>query len=119
LPSGILVNTYKLIPMLAEEALSHAKLEREIEIAREVQERLFPQTLPKAERVEMAAHCRPAHAVGGDYYDLISICDGSPAQAGDASGENIPFASANRQCAHQAPINGADQLFSDTCLSTR
>src|SRR3954447_1140607 len=40
LPSGILVNIYKLIPTLAEEALSHAKLEREFEIAREVQERL-------------------------------------------------------------------------------
>ena len=57
LPSGILVNVYKLIPTLAEEALSRAKLEREIEIAREVQERLFPQTFPSVAGVEMAAHC--------------------------------------------------------------
>ncbi|MGF7181251.1 SpoIIE family protein phosphatase [Tunturiibacter psychrotolerans] len=93
LPSGILVNVYKLIPTLAEEALSRAKLEREFEIAREVQERLFPQTLPNVAGVEMAAHCRPAQAVGGDYYDLIDIRDGSLAEAGHASGENISSAS--------------------------
>jgi len=88
MPSGILVNVYKLIPTLAEEALSRAKLEREIEIAREVQERLFPQTFPNVSGVEMAAHCRPAEAVGGDYYDLISIRDGSLAGAIHAPGEN-------------------------------
>jgi len=75
MPSGILVNIYKLIPTLAEEALSRARLEREIEIAREVQQRLFPQTFPTIPGIDIAAHCRPAHAVGGDYYDLISIAD--------------------------------------------
>ena len=93
LPSGILVNIYKIIPTLAEEALSHAKLEREFEIAREVQERLFPQTLPKVAGVEIAAHCRPAQAVGGDYYDLIDIRDGSLTEAGHAAGENISSSS--------------------------
>jgi serine phosphatase RsbU (regulator of sigma subunit)/dihydrofolate reductase len=92
-PSGILVNIYKLIPTLAEEAMSRAKLEREFEIAREVQERLFPQTLPNIAGVEMAAHCRPAQAVGGDYYDLIDIRDGALAEAGHAPGENISSAS--------------------------
>jgi serine phosphatase RsbU (regulator of sigma subunit)/dihydrofolate reductase len=87
LPSGILVNVYKLIPTLAEEAVSRAKLEREFEIAREVQERLFPQTFPNVDGVEMAAHCRPAQAVGGDYYDLIDIRDGSRAEAGQAPGD--------------------------------
>ncbi len=93
MPSGILVNVYKLIPTLAEEAVSRAKLERELEIAREVQERLFPQTFPNVVGVEMAAHCRPAQAVGGDYYDLIDIRDGSPAEAGHVPGGNISSAS--------------------------
>ncbi|MGB8537058.1 MAG: SpoIIE family protein phosphatase [Acidobacteriaceae bacterium] len=92
MPSGILVNVYKLIPTLAEEAVSRAKLDREIEIAREVQERLFPQTLPDVAGVEMAARCRPAQAVGGDYYDLIDIRDGSPAEAGCAAGEKFSLA---------------------------
>lgn len=85
-PSGILVNVYKLIPTLTEEAVSRAKLEREFEIAREVQERLFPQVIPQVAGVDIAAHCRPAQAVGGDYYDLIDIRDGAPAEAGQARG---------------------------------
>ena len=93
LPSGILVNVYKLIPTLAEEAVSRAKLEREFEIAREVQERLFPQAFPNVSGVEIAAHCRPAQAVGGDYYDLIDIRGGLLAEAGRAPGENISSAS--------------------------
>ena len=103
LPSGILVNVYKLIPTLAEEAVARVKLEREFEIAREVQERLFPQTLPNIAGVEMAAHCRPAQAVGGDYYDLIDIRDGSLAEAGHAPGENISSASG-------ATAHGCDRL---------
>jgi serine phosphatase RsbU (regulator of sigma subunit) len=86
LPSGILVNVYKLIPTLAEEAVWRARLDREIEIAREVQERLFPQTFPSLAGVEMAAHCRPAEAVGGDYYDLIDIRDKSLPVPGYAPG---------------------------------
>ncbi len=85
LPSGILVNIYKLIPTLAEEAVSRVKMEREMEIAREVQERLFPQVLPVVRGVEMAAQCRPAQAVGGDYYDLIEIGAGE-AGDGDSAG---------------------------------
>jgi dihydrofolate reductase len=92
LPSGIVVNSYKLISTLAEEAASRAKLAREIEIAREVQERLFPQTLPDVPGLEMAARCRPAQAVGGDYYDFIAISDGSPVETGHALGEGVSAA---------------------------
>ncbi len=101
LPSGILVNIYKLIPTLAEEAVSRAKLEREFEIAREVQERLFPQAFPNVAGVEMAAHCRPAQAVGGDYYDLIDVsasgtathgCDRLGIAIGDVSGKGMSAA---------------------------
>jgi len=53
----------------------------------------FPQTFPNVAGVEIAAHCRPAQAVGGDYYDLIDIRDGSLAEAGHAPSENISSAS--------------------------
>ena len=103
LPSGIVVNIYKPIPTLAEEAVSRAKLEREFEIAREVQERLFPQTFPNVAGVDLAAHCRPAQAVGGDYYDLIDIhgpslpeagqgCDRLGVAIGDISGKGMSAA---------------------------
>jgi serine phosphatase RsbU (regulator of sigma subunit) len=85
LPSGIVVNEYKLIATMAEEAASRAKLEREIEIAREVQQRLFPQKFPEVAGIEMAAHCRPAQAVGGDYYDLIAIRGDSDVREGQES----------------------------------
>ena len=88
LPSGIVVNEYKLIATMAEEAASRAKLEREIEIAREVQQRLFPQKFPEVAGIEMAAHCRPAQAVGGDYYDVIAIRGDSDLRKGQQSAES-------------------------------
>jgi sigma-B regulation protein RsbU (phosphoserine phosphatase) len=47
------------------------KLENEIAIAREVQSQLFPQVLPVLPGLELAAICRPARVVSGDYYDFI------------------------------------------------
>jgi sigma-B regulation protein RsbU (phosphoserine phosphatase) len=47
------------------------KLENEIAIAREVQSQLFPQVLPALPGLELAAICRPARVVSGDYYDFI------------------------------------------------
>jgi serine phosphatase RsbU (regulator of sigma subunit) len=64
-----------------------------------VQERLFPQTFPNVVGVEMAARCRPAQAVGGDYYDLIAIRDSLPAE-GDTPYENL--ASANTSATHDS-----------------
>ena len=91
--TGLAVENSMLISTLADEAASRAKLNREIEIAREVQERLFPQTFPEVSGVEMAAHCRPAQAVGGDYYDVIAIRDGELMEAAHAPGEEIVSAS--------------------------
>ncbi len=49
------------------------RLENEVEIAREVQQRLFPAKIPSAPGVELAAICRPARVVSGDYYDFIAL----------------------------------------------
>jgi sigma-B regulation protein RsbU (phosphoserine phosphatase) len=68
-------------------------LHREIEIAREVQQRLFPQTLPSIPALEYAGHCRPASGVGGDYYDFLALANGRLGLAiGDISGKGIPAA---------------------------
>jgi sigma-B regulation protein RsbU (phosphoserine phosphatase) len=65
-------------------------LQREIEIARGVQERLFPQHLPDLPGWDVAAKCRPAKAVGGDYYDFIVMPDGALLfTLGDVSGKGI------------------------------
>ena len=47
------------------------RLEKEIEIAREVQTHLFPQKLPKIKRLQLAGACLAARRVSGDYYDFI------------------------------------------------
>jgi sigma-B regulation protein RsbU (phosphoserine phosphatase) len=49
------------------------RLENEVEIAREVQQRLFPAKIPSVPGLELAAICRPARVVSGDYYDFIAL----------------------------------------------
>ena len=68
-------------------------LARELEIARAVQERLFPQKLPVLAGLECAALCRPARAVGGDYYDFIAMPGGELMfTLGDVAGKGIAAA---------------------------
>lgn len=46
---------------------------RELEIARDVQARLFPQSLPPMATLEYAGMCMQARQVGGDYYDFLDL----------------------------------------------
>ena len=78
---------------LAAAAVERAHIAREIEIAREVQERLFPQHLPVIEGISLAGACRTVFGVGGDYYDAIEIGGGHLGLAiGDVSGKGISAA---------------------------
>ena len=66
---------------------------REIEIAREVQECLFPQHLPEIAGLDYFGRCRTALGVGGDYYDFLALADGKLGVAlGDVSGKGIAAA---------------------------
>ena len=51
----------------------HEKTDREISSGAEIQSRLLPNYCPKIFGVDLAAHCRPALQLGGDYYDFMSI----------------------------------------------
>jgi phosphoserine phosphatase RsbU/P len=91
--TGLALEVSELAHSLAAEAAQRAKVNREIEIAREVQERLFPQEMPIIPGATVAGHCRPALGVGGDYYDLINLEDGRLGLAvGDVSGKGISAA---------------------------
>jgi DNA-binding PadR family transcriptional regulator len=71
----------------------HDRQKRELEIAREVQQRLFPQSSPAVAGLEYAGACRPAHEVGGDYYDFIAVSHAALGIAiGDVSGKGISAA---------------------------
>ncbi len=83
----------RLTSAVAAEVARRERLNRELEIAREVQEQLFPQGKPKVPGLDYAALCRPARGVGGDYYDFVDLPSGSFGLAiGDVSGKGIPAA---------------------------
>ena len=52
---------------------SERRAARELEIAREVQARLFPQRFPPMTTLEYAGMCMQARQVGGDYYDFLDL----------------------------------------------
>ncbi|MGK7871851.1 MAG: GAF domain-containing SpoIIE family protein phosphatase [Xenococcaceae cyanobacterium] len=56
---------------LTVELRSKERQDRELEIASEIQLRLLPRKCPKIKGVELAADCKTANRVGGDYYDFI------------------------------------------------
>jgi len=90
--AGLGLEVNELAQSLADEAARHQRVQREVEIAREVQQRLFPQ-IPSVPGMDIAGHCRPALGVGGDYYDVIPLDDGRLAIAiGDISGKGIAAA---------------------------
>jgi phosphoserine phosphatase RsbU/P len=71
--TGLAVENSHLLSSLAAEAAIRERANREMEIAREVQRRLFPQAFPSVRGVDLAGHCRPALGIGGDYYDFIPL----------------------------------------------
>jgi len=58
---------------LAEKLESERRAARELEIAKEVQARLFPQRRPLAPTLDYAGMCIQARQVGGDYYDFLDL----------------------------------------------
>ena len=91
--TGLALEVSELAHSLAHEAAQRERVNREIEIAREVQERLFPQEMPRLSGASVAGHCRPAQGVGGDYYDVFPLEDGRLGLAiGDVSGKGISAA---------------------------
>jgi sigma-B regulation protein RsbU (phosphoserine phosphatase) len=91
--TGLALEVSELAHSLAAEAAQRERDQREMEIAREVQERLFPQEMPDIPGASVAGHCRPALGVGGDYYDVIHLEDGRLGLAvGDVSGKGISAA---------------------------
>ncbi|MGQ9837066.1 MAG: PP2C family protein-serine/threonine phosphatase [Cyanobacteriota bacterium] len=55
-------------------------LEKEMEIGSYIQSQLLPREYPQVQGLQLAARCRVASKVGGDYYDFILIpMEGSPA----------------------------------------
>ena len=111
--TGLALENARLTENIKQEVAQRERINRELEIAREVQQRLFPQNLPKVEGLDFAGYCRPAFGVGGDYYDFIKLSDGCLGLAvGDVSGKGI--AAALLMASLQASLRGQTIQPSET-----
>jgi len=79
-------NTY-----LVEEQIERERMAQEMRLAREIQERLLPSTLPECEHVEIAAFATPSREVSGDYFDVVNL-DGNRLMMAiaDVTGKGMP-----------------------------
>lgn len=69
------------------------RLEQDLLLARELQYRLLPHSVPKLNGAELAAKFTPARAIGGDLYDFLGYSGNQTAIAiGDVSGKGAPAA---------------------------
>jgi stage II sporulation SpoE-like protein/CAAX prenyl protease-like protein len=69
------------------------RMQKELEIARNVQVGLLPKSSPKVKGFDISGTCLPAKEVGGDYFDFVTL---SPSKlgiaVGDVSGKGVPAA---------------------------
>jgi sigma-B regulation protein RsbU (phosphoserine phosphatase) len=110
------------ISALIEEESKRRRLENEIAIAREVQDQLFPSTLPSVPGVEIEAICKAARSVSGDYYDFIQLSPTHVAIAiADISGKGISaallMASLQAALRSQMLLDGSDKLSTAELVS--
>jgi phosphoserine phosphatase RsbU/P len=74
--AGIALESIRLAEGMAERMQVERLAAQEMEIAREVQAGLFPQTMPPLRTLEYAGGCIQARTVGGDYYDFLDLGSG-------------------------------------------
>ncbi len=96
---------------LMEDQKSMATLQRDLDTARKIQNKLFPRNLPDEPGLSVAALNDPGRRISGDYYDVIRRKDGRiVVVVADVTGEGIAAAllMANLQAAVRATIDEAD-----------
>ncbi len=102
--TALALEVARLTTAMGQELAVRERLSRELEIAREVQQHLFPQHLPAISGLEYCGLCHPAREVGGDYYDFLELPGGKFGVAiGDVSGKGI----------------GASLMMASLCASLR
>jgi sigma-B regulation protein RsbU (phosphoserine phosphatase) len=78
---------------LHQEALTQVALQRDMEVAKQMQRTLLPNRAPKVAGYHFFAFYESAYQVGGDYYDYVVLPDGRVAVVvGDVAGKGVPAA---------------------------
>ncbi|MCK4836668.1 MAG: SpoIIE family protein phosphatase [Candidatus Aminicenantes bacterium] len=74
--------------ILQAESLEKKRLDKELQVARDIQAQLFPQEIPRIKGLQVYGKMRPCFEVGGDYFDMILIDENKMVLAvGDVSGK--------------------------------
>ncbi|MBL1212373.1 MAG: serine/threonine-protein phosphatase [Ignavibacteriae bacterium] len=107
---------------LFKETVEKQRMEKDLELARNIQRNLLPNKIPKLKSFEIAAFNESARQVGGDYYDVIKLNDGKTLVAiADVSGKGVQAAlmMANLQAflksisKQNIPLDEATNLIND------
>ena len=65
----------------------HQKMQKSLELARAIQQRLLPRNIPNLRNFELAGVCRYSDETGGDYYDFIDLEEIKPGKVSIALGD--------------------------------
>lgn len=88
-----LSEAYKALQAAQAQLVEKERLERELELAAEIQRSLLPHQIPAFEGYEFCAHLKPARMVGGDLYDFIPLDDEHLGiVVGDITDKGVPAA---------------------------
>ena len=83
----------RVMAVIRKQAETVRRRKSELEIAANVQQKLFPHQVHHLKTVDYAGHCVAAREVGGDYYDFLHAGESSVGFVlGDVSGKGVPAA---------------------------
>jgi sigma-B regulation protein RsbU (phosphoserine phosphatase) len=89
-------------------------LQRQLRVARDVQQRLFPKQRPLLTTLDYAAYCQPALGMSGDYYDFLDLGNGRVGLlVADVAGKGVP--AALLMASIHAAIRTRAALFQNHC----
>lgn len=116
--AGIALESIRLGEEIAERIETERRAAQEMDFARQVQSRLFPQKFPALRTLEYAGGCAPARQVGGDYYDFLELRPGRVALVlADIAGKGVSGAllmanlQANLRSQYALALNDIPQLL--------
>jgi CRP-like cAMP-binding protein len=88
-----LTKAYEELKAAQAQIIEKERLERELQVAFEIQTSILPQTLPDLAGYDFGALMVPARAVGGDFYDIIPLsADKVGIIIGDVADKGVPSA---------------------------
>ncbi|MBN1147162.1 MAG: SpoIIE family protein phosphatase [Anaerolineales bacterium] len=88
-----LAQAYHELQAAQSALLIKERMERDLQLARELQQSILPHRFPKLPKVSFAARSQPARQVGGDFYDVIPLKGGRIGLVmADVSDKGLPAA---------------------------